>query len=86
MVTFSSALLFVATAPVDVPLLGMCGVTFASRCSLLWVQLWAQSWQEAQAELQQGKKRQMLTRHRNQPGDQQHQQSTTLPATTPRRM
>ncbi|TNN88217.1 G0/G1 switch protein 2 [Liparis tanakae] len=49
-------------------------------------QLRAQSWQEAQAELQQGKKRQTLTRQRNQPGDQQHQQSTTPPATTPRTM
>lgn len=86
MVTFSSALLVVATVSVEILLTGVCGVTLARRCSWLWVQLRVQSWQEAQNELQQGKKRQMLTRHRNQPGDQQHQQSTTLPATTPRRM
>lgn len=86
MFTFSSALLVVAAAPVEVPLAGVWGVTFASRCSLLLVQLRVQSWHEAHAELQHGRKRQMLTRHTNQPGDQQHQQSTKAPATTARRM
>lgn len=75
-----------AAAPAEAPLVGVCGVTLARRCSLLLVQLRAQSWHEAHTELQQGRKRQMLTRHTNQPGDQQHQQSTKAPASTPRRM
>lgn len=84
MAAFSSTTLAAAAAAtIEVPL---AGVTLASLCSLFWVQLRVQSWHEAQAELQQGRKRQMLTRHRNQPGDQQHQHSTMLPAATPRRM
>lgn len=35
-------------------------------------------------ELQQGKKRQMPIRQKNQPGDQQHQKTATPPTTTPR--
>lgn len=62
----------------------LCGETVASRCSLFWEQLQAHSWQEAQKELQQGRRRQTLTLHRNQPGDQQHQHSRTKPIPTPR--
>ena len=79
-------MLVVATVLFVAPFTGVCGVTLANRCSFLRVQLWVQSWQEAQIELQQGKKRQKLMRHRNQPGDQQHQQSMMLPMTTPTRM
>lgn len=61
-----------------------CGVTLASRCSLVWKQLRMHIWQEEQGRLQQGRKRQMLTRHRNQPGDQQHQNRRAPPAVTPR--
>lgn len=86
MFTLSSALWVMAAAAAEAPLAGVCGVTFARRCSLLFVQLRAQSWHEAHTELQQGRKRQMLTRQTNQPGDQQHQQSTKPPAITPRRM
>lgn len=69
----------------EVLLPGVCGVTLARRCSLPCMQLRAHSWHDAQAGLQQGRKRQIPTRHRNQPGDQQHQQSTTPPAAAPRR-
>lgn len=66
---------------------GACGVTLPGRSSLPErEQLRVQSWQEAQAELQQGRKRHTLTLHRNQPGDQQHQHSTSIPASTPSRM
>lgn len=60
------------------------GVTLANRWSLFWVQLRPHSWQDAQQELQQGKKRNTLMRHRNQPGAQQHQHIRTPPAVTPR--
>ncbi len=60
------------------------GVTLASRWSLFCQQLRPQSWQDAQQELQQGKNRNTLTRHRNQPGAQQHQHRRAPPAVTPR--
>lgn len=72
--------------PIGVPLACVCGVTFPGRCSLLRIQLWVHNWHEAQAELQQGKKRQALTRHMKQPGDQKHQQSTMPPVTMPMMM
>lgn len=78
-----SSVLSEAAVPVADLSTGVCGLTFPTRCSLLWMQLHAHGWQEAHAELQQGRKRQMLMRHRNQPGDQQHQQSRMPPAAVP---